>query len=536
MAAGPYAAQVASIPTRRLRALGVALLLVALVLPACSLLDDEDASSSADATTPSTDQPSTDQPSTGAPTTLDGTGGEADEPMPSDSTAPSSPGPAPELTWEDCLLAECATLTVPLDHEEPDGETIELGLARRSASGDPDERVGVILVNPGGPGGSGVDLLRSGFELPGDLGQRFDLVSWDPRGVGRSHAIECGGAELRTWLATDPDPDDETERAELEAAARALAEECARTDGDFLAHVSTLDAIEDMEAIRVALGEEQISYLGLSYGTFIGQLYLETHPDRLRSMVLDGVMDPALPLAELATSQADGFEAALTRLTVACGGAVDCAVDDPGAAYDELMARAEEEPIPAGNGRVVGPAELTTAAAFALYSPTMWELLTDAFAEALDGDARTLSLLALQYQQLGGFTSYAAVVCLDFGPPEDAAAFAALDEELSAEYPRFGGSLANELLPCAYWPVEPIRPPAPVASPDGAPPVLVVSNLGDPATPPAEARDVADRLDGTRLDFDGEGHLSLGESPCVDGAVVAYFDDLTLPEDGTVCE
>lgn len=444
-------------------------------------------------------------------------------------SADSGLEPAP-IRWSPCAGSlECGTLTVPRDHAEPSGATLELAVARRPAPAT--TREGAILANPGGPGASGIEFL-AGFTLSGPLAERFDLVSWDPRGVGASSPVQCGGDALTTWLAADPAPDDAAEREALGQAAQAVALECARLDGDLLPHLGTEATVADMELLRQALGDDQISYLGLSYGTLIGQLYLEAHPERVRAMVLDGVVDSADGLAQLARAQAVGFEEAFARVAAGCrpGG---CPLDDPDKTYDELAIRVENEPLPAGAG-TVGPAELQIATEFGLYSPALTNLMLRALADAQDGDGRRLASLARSYHSAASYTAYAAVVCLDLAPPDDAG-FDELAADLAAVAPRFGVGLAYELLPCASWPTPPNRDPAPVIRPSGAPPVLVVATTGDPATPPDAAERVAARLEGRLLIHDGEGHVALGSSSCATDAIRAYLTDLTLPPEGARC-
>jgi pimeloyl-ACP methyl ester carboxylesterase len=251
-------------------------------------------------------------------------------------------------------------------------------------------------------------------------------------------------------------------------------------------------------------------------------------------MVLDGVMDPADPLPQLADAQAGGFEGAFDAMADWCDTADDCYVDDPLAAYDELAARVEDDPLPSGDGREVGPAELAVGTETGLYSPHTWSDLSYALATGLDGDGEIIQAFVDSYYGSASFTSYAAVVCLDFGPPDEAG-FDDLAESLDESHPRFGWSLGYELLPCAYWPTPPARTPAPVTSPEGSPPVLSITSTGDPATPPAEAEDVAARLDGELLRLDAVGHVAIHESDCVDQYIEAYFLDLSLPPEGELC-
>jgi pimeloyl-ACP methyl ester carboxylesterase len=507
-------------PGRRL----VAVLAAWLVLLAgCGLVGDDD-DAAAPITDPST-APSTTAP--GAPTTTTEVDAEpAEEPA-------FDPG---AVAWKPCPRGddrvECGRLTVPLDHDDPDGATVDLALARRPAA-DPDARIGVLAVNPGGPGGSGVDLLLDGFAVGGEVDERFDLVSWDPRGVGASTAVTCGGATLDSWLTADPSPDDAAELAVLEDAADALADRCAAEDAELLPHVGTEATVEDLDLIRAALGEDELSYLGLSYGTLIGLLYLEAHPDRVRTMALDGVMDPSAALPEHARAQTEGFEGALATMAAACGDG-RCAVPDVLAAYDEVAAAVEVAPIPAGPYPPLGPAQLAIAAAAALYDSGSWGHLADGLADARAGDATLLASFADSYFSSASFTAYAAVVCSDFGPP-DRAGFDRLADELGREFPRFGEALAYELLPCAYWPVEPVRTPRPIEVSDEAPPILLVGGTGDPATPLSHAEAAAAQVPSRLLVVEMDSHVALGANACATDWIALHLLDGTLPDEGETC-
>lgn len=264
------------------------------------------------------------------------------------------------LRWSDCSLprgGECATLGVPLDWQQPEGRQIELALGRIAAKG---ESIGSLVMNPGGPGGSGLELL-SWDPTTEAVSDRFDLVSWDPRGVGRSTAVDCE-IGVEEFQSIDPDPDDDSELAGLESGAAKIAGACG-DDVELLAHVGTADVARDLEAIRRALGDEELNYLGFSYGTHIGQVYAAMYPTRIRAMVLDGVVDPALGYEEFLLGQAAAFEEVFDDNVRACAeaGPGRCGVDDLAAAYDEVLAAVESEPLPGGD-RPVGPAELTTAA------------------------------------------------------------------------------------------------------------------------------------------------------------------------------
>jgi pimeloyl-ACP methyl ester carboxylesterase len=448
------------------------------------------------------------------------------------TTATTAPGtedllggfvPAP-LEWEDCGEGtECASLAVPVDWSDPDGPTLDLFVARVPA-GEPDRRIGAVVTNPGGPGAPGTEFVLGGGPFLGtDVAERFDQVSWDPRGVGGSAPLDCAEDEVETFLRLDSDPDDPAEQAALDDGAAAIGAACAAELGDVLPHVGTDEAAYDLEALRRAMGVP-LAYVGFSYGTLIGLRYAELFPDGARSIVLDGVVDPTHTLTDLLRGQTVAFERVLTE---ALGPELDT--------YDEVAAAVEREPIPTDDGRGLRPADLATGTVLAGYDESYWDLLRRGVREAAGGDGTILLQLADGYRSLGSYTAYQAVSCVDTPHPDGPAAWADFAAELEAISPRFGASIANEMLPCATWPapVDPVNGPV-VA--EGAPPILVVGTTGDPATPLEQAERVAAGLaDGHLLVFDGEGHTAYGQSPCVDAAVEAYLLDGTLPPAGTVC-
>lgn len=441
-----------------------------------------------------------------------------------------------ELDWQSCDIgsapsSECTVLTVPLDWAAPDGDTIGLALARIPATG---ERIGSLLTNPGGPGGSGLEFLGYAPFSP-EVSERFDVVSWDPRGVGASTSVTCGDT-VEDFLAEDPSPDDPTEQAAIEDAAAEVAEECAAADGDLLAHVGTAEVARDLEAIRLALGGEPLNYVGFSYGTQIGQAYAEQFGDRIRTMALDGVVDPALGFEEFLLGQVEAFEAAFDDNVAACAeaGREACGVADLAAAYDEVAATVEEERL-AGGPDGVGPAELAVAATYSAYLSSGWTILGPALADALDGDGGALWDLASSYYDFGSFGAYAAVVCTDTEHPEGVDAYREFYERAVAASERFGPTVANEMLPCATWGVPPQDAATAVTAPD-APPILVVGNTGDPATPLENAEHVAARLDsGELVVVDMDGHTAYGANRCLTDIVDAYLIELAVPEPGTRC-
>lgn len=462
------------------------------------------------------------------------------EPAQDAATEGSDKNPPPEVAedtieWDSCGGGiECATLEVPLDYEAPDDAQISLSLVRVPAD-DEDERIGSLLVNPGGPGGSGVDFARF-FRFSQDIHDRFDLIGFDPRGVGASAGLTCGDGVVDEFFALDSDPDSVGEQAALDQAAGAIASDCGADDGNLLAHVGSDDVVRDMDSIRRALGEDQISFYGFSYGTLLGARYAEMFPEQTRAIVLDGVVDPSHDFVEWLTEQTAGFERAIADVFAACAQHPACPENGAAAAYDEVLAEVEAAPLPAGGDNVLGPAELATAAIYVTYDPGTWPDLYDGLVAALAGDGGPLHSLAADYHLFGSFTQYAAVECIDSPHPTGAEAFRAFAADLAAISPRFGPAIANELLACAFWPVEPVGDPQPVTA-EGAPPILVIGNTGDAATPYEQAERVADTLEtGVLLTHEGEGHTSYGTSSCVDDAVATYLIDLSPPAEGTVCD
>ncbi len=438
------------------------------------------------------------------------------------------------LAWEECGLGtECASLTVPLDWSDVDGDTIDLALRRAPATGPADERIGLLLYNLGGPGASVTDSVAGGGPFDSDLNERYDIVGWDPRGVGESAGLECGDA-VGPFVRLDPDPDSPEEQAELDAGAAAIGAECAAEDGDLIGHMGTDDVARDLEAIRIASGEV-ISYYGFSYGTMIGLRYLDLFPGSALHVVLDGVVDPEDSQVDLLRGQAVGFERTLEAVFAGCPAEQrGCPSGGAAAAYDRIAAAVEVEPLPAG-GDVLGPADVATAAILVSYNESFWSPFYEALVAADErGDGSALLELAEVYRDSVGFTAYQAVSCVDSVNPRGSEAWAAFSEELEAISPRFGASIANEMLACAFWPVEPRPVTGPVVA-EGSNPVLVIGTTGDAATPVEQAESVAANLaEGHLLVLDGEGHTAYG-NPCINAAVAAYLLEGELPAEGARC-
>lgn len=467
----------------------------------------------------------------------------------SDSTVPDGEaGPAGEgpngfrpapIEWESCGALDCATVRVPLDYEQPEGERIDLFVTRSAATGD---RIGPLFVNPGGPGGSAASFAAvfSQF-VPDSIGERFDVVGVEPRGVGGSASFSCG-VDYTAIYGIDPTVEDAADRTTMIDVAREFAQDCGRSAGELLGHLGARDNARDLDSVRAAMGEAQLSYYGASYGTVFGQVYAELFPKRVRAMVLDGVVELGPSGLDVAADQAAGFEVALQRFADHCTESRRCRNDDAIGAVEEVQALVERPGgVPARSAdRAAGPGELNLALAEALYAQSDWPRLDDALADALDGNGSGVVALADAYlDQLGGqgsFDVYFAANCVDFSwPSGDPDAFLASAKAAAASSPHFGEALVTDYLRCVDWPVAP-QPLAPVAA-EGAPAILVVSTTGDPATPYESGVRVADRLaTGVLLTNEGEGHTAVtGGNGCVTAIFASYLIDLNAPRDGATC-
>lgn len=445
------------------------------------------------------------------------------------------------IGWESCGNIECATFNVPLDYANPAGKTIELSLIRIKAR-KPDQRIGVLMANPGGPGASANDFVRiwRGL-LAGEIRDKFDIVSFDPRGVGESSPILCHD-NLQELVAADPDPDTDAEWQEAEKVAKDFADGCQQKYGDILPYLGTKNVARDMDRIREALGELQLNYIGYSYGTTIGAVYADMFPTHVRSMVLDGGTDLSLDFEDVNRTQMIGFERALSAYLADCQ-AKSCLTSDPRAALKAIMAKAEAKPIPApGADRPAGPGEVELGILSALYSKQTWNFLTRALQDAQNGDGTGLVRLTDQYLQRESNGDYpnlieanAAVNYVDEECPKDPESYKAMAADFVKDAPTFGASAATSGLTCAYWKAKADPLTAPVAK--GAPPIVVIATTNDPATPYEWGKALSQQLStGVLLTHRGEGHTiyAQGDS-CIDAAVNAYLLTVAAPAQGTSC-
>jgi pimeloyl-ACP methyl ester carboxylesterase len=453
------------------------------------------------------------------------------------------------ITWTPCRdgAVQCATLEVPLDAAHPDGERIALALARRPASG---KRIGVLLTNPGGPGASGIQFLEDAASVfRPEILRRFDIVSWDPRGVGASAPIRCLD-DLDAFYAVDRSPEDAATVARNVAVAREFAASCKQRSGRELEDVPTSATVHDMEAIRAAMGEPRISFIGFSYGTLLGARYADAYPQHVRTMVLDGAVDPSLSYAAATIAQAKGFEDVLDAFFAWCRQDTRCGFargGDPADAFDRLARAVTAEPTPGtvnGEERTLGPGEFDIGVASGLYPGRAgFPTLADALVDTARGSGDQMLGLADEYteRQPGGRYSnqtaaFYATSCLDGPSARTVADVQRLADRAARVAPHLGAPTAWLGLPCTFWPVPPRDKPAPVHA-DGAPPLLVVGTIHDPATPYAWARSLASQLrTGHLLTFEGDGHTAYARgSSCIDDAVEDYLLTAKVPADGTRC-
>ena len=450
---------------------------------------------------------------------------------------------------------QCGSLKVPISYSDPGAGRLSLALVRLPASG-PGPARGDIVTNPGGPGGSGVDFLEQNANgFPSSLRSEFNLVSFDPRGVARSDPVSCVTATgIRQLLSLNPAPEGNTQVDQVVAATKEFDEGCAEhTSRLLLENMSTVDVAIDMDELRAALGQPKLTYLGFSYGTYLGAIYAQLFPTHVRAMVLDGALNPDLSSNELSLEQAESFELDLHDFFNWCNTNSTCESELPGGAagsYQRLMSGLENgttlhaELIPSfGGDQTVDYGVAVTGVLASLYSQSDWPQLGQALAQAIGGDGSDLDAIALSYagfQPNGSLEnieeSNLAVNCLDHPVPTAVSDYISLAQQFAAKAPDFGPLEAWGSISCAFWPVPPTGGPVPIHAP-GAPPILVVGTTHDPATPYAWAQALASQLDkGVLLTRDGDGHTAYFSSTCVQNWADTYLTTLATPPAGTVCQ
>ncbi len=461
---------------------------------------------------------------------------------PSDQKAYADPG------------LQCAYLTVPLDYTNPNGRGIKVGLLRRPAS-DPAQRIGSLVINPGGPGGSGMSTAASLADtvMDNDLGHRFDLVGFDPRGVGSSEPqVVCRSAEVRDHerlmdLNVDTSPAGVTK---TEAQEKADDQGCVKGAGkDVLENIGTRDVVRDMDVMRSALHDEKLTYLGYSYGTRIGTAYAEAFPKNVRAMILDGAVDPAQDPSSQLIDQGRGFQKAFDAFAAWCAGTPDCALgsdkNQAESKFQDLVRPLITQAVGLSDGRKLSYTDATIATVQALYSRDLWQPLNRGLQELAKGHGEILMRLADSYygrSQDGTYSTemdvFQSVLCVDNPAIKDPNVARDIDAQYRKVAPFLdtGEPPSPALDNCAYWPVPPTSGPHLPQTP-GLATTMVISTTQDPATPYQSGVNLAHDLNARLLTFESTQHTAfLQGNSCVDSAGISYLTSLTLPPEGTRCK
>ncbi|PZG00960.1 alpha/beta hydrolase [Micromonospora deserti] len=455
----------------------------------------------------------------------------------------AAPGTAP--TWRACpevaeelvgrtapgIRYECARIRVPRNWGggagatagPGAGETFEIALLRARSTKQRD-RIGSLVINPGGPGGSGVDTavyLSFGPAfggLPTAVTDRFDIVGFDPRGVARSSPVKCiSDADLDASFGYDPDPESQRAFAGFVALSQRIGRGCGDRYGDQLPLYGTEQAARDMDAVRAAVGDDKLTYLGYSYGTLLGATYAQLYPQRVRALVLDGAVDPKQGVIAGSESQAKGFERAFDNFTRWCAAnAGRCPIGpDARAAVTSAIDKARVSPVRGDDGRDATAGWIFYAVVSSLYTESGWQELARAVDRLEGGDPTEVFRLADAYagrEEEGRYSNLfdanLAVNCADEEERPSRERIRQLQSQWREKYPLFGPALAVGMLSCTEWPGG--RDPYPTGRADGAPPIVVVGTTGDPATP-------------------------YEQTSCITAAVDAYLIDLTVPREGLRC-
>ena len=465
----------------------------------------------------------------------------------------------------DTATFSCAVITVPLDYANPKGETISIAVKKRAATGG--HAQGTLFINPGGPGDSGVSFAeRAGNAFSPDLLNAYDIIGFDPRGVGSSTAITCtsdddsssstaepsasAGATARTEASAGTASGGESYEEWAESTRKSfqeLTEQCAShtEPAALLDHVDTVSAARDLDILRALAGQEKLNYLGFSYGTYLASVYAETFPGNTGRMVLDGAIDPSLSLAEQGLGQAKGFEQALRTYVDYCQNSTGCPLSggtDAGVQQiRDLITSTNSTPLATGDpNRTVTGADIVAALSEYLYTTEQnWEPLNKALDQAInhrDGSAFVASEEQDTSSKDDGGGAFQAVTCLDYPVEGDKTTWAAQYEQAQREAPIFGNTAVGMDLVCSVWGHNGTRKPAQIHA-RGAAPILVVGTTGDPATPYAWSKSLAEQLDsGQLLTWEGNGHTAYGgDASCVNDAVDAYLISGTMPKKGLTC-
>ena len=472
------------------------------------------------------------------------------------SASPSNPALqdyyAQRITWQPCEgrgpRVQCAQVSVPLDYSQPQGRTIDLALLRVPASS---ATAGSLVVNPGGPGASGLDFAEYlGSVIDPDVRGAYDIVGFDPRGVGDSAPVEClTGKQTTRWYRTDPTPDTAAERATFMSRAAAISRGCVARDRELARFVGTENTVRDMDVIRAALGESDLNWLGFSYGTLLGALYAQEFPDTVGRMVLDGAVDPGLDAMGISLDQSNGFQQAVERFAADCARRSGCVAQSKEgvlAAINSLLRSLDRSPMRTDGSRRLVQAEALTALFFSMYSTDLWPTLRTGLRQAAGGDGTTLQLLAqLANDQIGPnrygsniASAFYAIGCWDYpAPPGEAGLRAAAGEwARGAVVPQMAQAMSWGNAPCSSWFDHSLQAPTAVIS-DTTAPMLIIGTTFDPATPYTWSQSLARQLPTSRLlTYRGDGHTAYGNTNmCIDDITDRYLLTGMLPAPGTTC-
>ncbi|MBO1268791.1 alpha/beta hydrolase [Arthrobacter cavernae] len=454
-----------------------------------------------------------------------------------------------QLDWTSCESGfQCGNVRVPLDYANPASGHIALAAIKLPSRGT---KQGSLLVNPGGPGGSGVDFVKNAgrTHFTDKLRSAFDLVGFDPRGVKRSAPVSCQSDAERDvsrqkvyQLESD---------AGLEAALadnKAIFEQCVEKTGPILGHIDTVSAARDLDILRAVMNDAKLNYLGYSYGTFLGSTYASLFPDNVGRLVLDGAVDPSISNEDLTSGQAKAFEKAIHSYVADCLSQDSCplrgTVNQGVQEIRDLITSVNDTPKTANDGRLVTGPAFVNGFITPLYDNASWPALTQALDAALSGDVSPMlriADLAADREANGTYSSnstfaFNAINCLDYPMVTDTAGMRAEAARLMVDSPTLGYFFAYGGTNCKEWPYKNTRAPGPVQY-KGEAPIVVIGTTGDPATPLEWAESLRRQLgNASLLTWKGEGHTAYGRSnSCVSNAVDGYFVDGKLPQDGLSC-
>jgi pimeloyl-ACP methyl ester carboxylesterase len=455
------------------------------------------------------------------------------------------------INWAACpdtapeSLVQCGNLEVPFDYDNPEEGSFVLYIKRRQAT-VPSERIGSLLVNPGGPGFGGSSLADdAAYYFSENLLNRFDIIGWDPRGTGlTTPAVDCVDS-FDEYVGLDSPPDTPEEKQALIDASQAFNDKCEENAGTILPYISTRASAADMNSIRLALGEEKITYFGFSYGSELGATWATMYPNTVRAAVLDGATDPLSTSTEAGLAQAGGFEKQLTTFLAQCSKKATCEFHNDGNsedAIDALLLDLDANPLVVSAERTpVTQGVAFTAIAQAMYSDSYWPQLQSALADAQKGDGAGLLALYDDYYQRKSDGSYGneleaflAISCLDDPGASSVEEVDASVDAFVAAAPRLGANFAHGYS-CALWPVPQAQQVT--VSGKGAGPIIVIGTTGDASTPLSSSRKMAKALEsGVLLVVEADQHTGYGINTCIIMEVDNYLIDLTVPVNETICK